>query len=132
MASDPVRLNFNPNAALNFSPYGTISLSVNAGGTASSGTFNTDLSIAANSILVQNGTNDTVIVAFGDSVDGAVTATLPTVTEANNSTPVLPGAIFLFTKRGAIIRNATGGFDTVSVLPGAAAGKVYFTAGDGA
>lgn len=130
--SDPVRLNFNPNAAFNFSPYGTLALTVNANGTASSAVFTSDLSISANSVLVQNSTNDTIIIAFGDSADGTVAATLPTTTEANNSTPVLAGAIFLFTKRGSTIRNATGGFNTVSVLPGAAAGKVYFTAGDGA
>lgn len=132
MAGEPVPVRFNPNGFVNFSPYSTIALAVNASGTASSGVFTTDLSINANSVKVQNDTTATVFVAFGASADGTVIATLPTSTPSVNSTPVPGnGGTLIFTKRGSTIPGANGGFNTVSVLPGAAAGNVYFTAGDG-
>lgn len=132
MAGAPVEIPFNPNGFYNFSPYGTLGLTVNANGTSSSGAFTTNLSINANSVLVQNTTTDTVYVAFGSSADGAVTATLPTAVESYNSTPVAAGAILLFSKKGSTTKNVNGGYDTVAVLPGTAAGKVHFTAGEGA
>lgn len=136
----PVPVPFNPNNYANFSPYGTIALGVTSGGTASvSGTFTTNLSINANSYMVFNETTKTVYVASGYSANGPITAAPPTGTESNNSTPVGAGAILIFTKLGTQIannnagtQNLSGAFDTVAVYPGAAAGNVYFTAGDGA
>lgn len=129
----PVPIKFNPQGPLNFSPYGTIALAVNASGTSSSGVFTTSLSVGANSMMVQNGTTSTVFVAFGNSTNAPVVASVPSAVESNNSTPVLAGAIVLFTWLGVSIQNAanTGCYDTVAVLPGSAAGSVFFTAGEG-
>lgn len=135
MAGAPVPVTFNPNGFRNFSPYGTIALGVNASGTSSSGVFTSTLSINANSIKVQNDTTNTVFVAFGSSTNAPITATLPTNAESNNSTPVPGnGGVLIFTKLGVTMPNASnvGAFDTVAVLPGASAGNVFFTAGDGA
>lgn len=139
MAGAPVPIKFNPQGPVNFSPYGTVALGVTGSGTASvSGVFTTDLSINANSIMVYNGTTAAVFVAFGYSGDAPITAAPPTSTESNNSTPVGPGAIVLFTKRGVTIPNYNVGvsnagkaFDTVAVYPGSNTGTVYFTAGEG-
>lgn len=137
----PVPIPFNPNNYANFSPYGTIALAVTSGGTASiSGTFTTNLSINANSIMVFNETTKTVFVAFGNSGNAPITAAPASSTEANNCTPVGAGAILIFTKLGTTIANnnnptlANAGlaYDTVAVYPGAASGNVFFTAGDGA
>lgn len=136
----PVPIPFNPNNYANFSGYGTIALAVTSGGTASmSGVFSTDLSINANSVLVFNETTKTVYIAFGYSGNAPITAAPPSATETNNSIPVGAGAILIFTKRGSQIpnnnvgvSNSGGAYDTVAVYPGAAAGNVYFTAGDGA
>jgi len=140
----PVPIPFNPNNYANFSAYGTIALVVTSGGTASvSGVFTTDLSVNANSCLVFNETTKTVYVAFGNSTNAPITAAPPTSTESNNSVPVGAGAILIFTKLGRMLNTKTastnsgsaatsGGYDTVAVYPGAAAGNVYFTAGDGA
>lgn len=134
MAGAPVGLRFNPQGFLNFSPYGTIALAVNASGTSSSAVFTTNLSIGANSIKVQNDTTQTVFVAFGNSANAPIAATLPTTSESNNSTPVPGnGGVLLFTKLGITTPNASnaGCYDTAAVLPGSASGNVYFTAGDG-
>lgn len=128
----PVPVAFNPNGFLNFSPYGTLALAVNSGGTSSSGVFTTNLSINANSVMVFNETTKTVYVAFGSSASAPIVAAAPTVIESNNSTPVGAGAILIFTKQGSTMPGVNGGYDTMAVAPGAAAGNVYFTAGDGA
>lgn len=137
----PVPIPFNPNNYANFSAYGTIALSVTGGGTASvSGTFTSQLSVNANSILVFNETTKTVFIAFGNSANAPITAAPPTSTESNNSTPVGAGAILIFTKLGTMIANnnnpvgASAGlaYDTVAVYPGSTTGNVFFTAGDGA
>lgn len=138
----PVLIPFNPNGFVNFSPYETIGLTVNSGGTSSSGVFVTNLSINANSVQVFNDTTKTVFIAFGNSANAPITAVLPTNISSNNSTPIGAGAIHIFTKLGSTAgNNATqtaaaaitaGAYDTVAVLPGAAAGTVYFTAGEGA
>lgn len=130
----PVPITFNPQGFRNFSPYGTIALAVNANGTSSSAAFTTNLSINASSIKVQNDTTSTVFVTFGSSTNAPIIAQVPTATESNNSYPVpANGGTLILTKLGVTTPNAsnTGAYDTVAVAPGAAAGNVFFTAGDG-